>query len=356
MVLDLLMWALFASWIIASIRIVPPYHGEIVFFLGKSWGKIYEGWKFVPALVMNVSKPISLGPRPTTSNEGGGERKIELLTKDGSIIVEWSARWTPDLEIPDKFHRPSMFTAQTVDNIHHGLQEAIDSNLGVIAGGMNSEDFVKNKGSVDLFINSVLKLSKPAHLLHNDKTFFAGKEFQSSQCTDADCGFEAASAQEAEDIIKFYKTHERWIRALHKDERNHEKLRSPVEEQFGIDVIEFNSEVRQPPEQEESRRQRLQAKQTSDTLVEAFASMEHLINIGVSPDEAARMVERHSLSERANAKHVVFSGLGGGSGEKSGEKGSDLTRTVIGATIAAQQAAGQTPGASAANTNQPKKK
>lgn len=253
----------------ASVKRVDPVHRGVLVRLDKRHeDRVYgEGWHgfwdgVMPFIDRIAVEPVTLQPMTITT---------KVLSKDNlQLTVGGSVQFRVD----DVYRHMEM----DLKTIEVGMRDAIESELGIIAGKVNGDQFKAARREVQLLINSVLRFGAAPHC-------------RASAADPATCDL-ANGDQEVEPHkrISFYRKNGKVIRAALKLETENADDRSDIEARYGIDVVVFElAEVDFTPETVAALEKKRQAELGADAAQGAFKrqmAIFHELKEHVGPERA----------------------------------------------------------------------
>lgn len=195
--------------------------------------------------------------------------KVKVFSKDRlEITVEGSVQHRPDRALVEK-----IYAEMSEEAIRIGLVDAVESELGKIAGSKDGDVFIQSREELENLINCVLRLNIPPH---------HGPSDYSTQGDLSDNG-----EIPPEKRIEFYKQNRKKIRETLGGETKEVSLRSTIEERYGFDIVTFAlSKVDFSSETKKALEEKRQAKAHTEAAQEKIIMMGMLQKQGLSPEEA----------------------------------------------------------------------
>lgn len=195
--------------------------------------------------------------------------KVRVFSKDRlEITVEGSVQHRPDRALVEK-----IYAEMSEDAIRIGLVDAVESELGKIAGSKEGDVFIQSREELENLINCVLRLNIPPH--HGP----SGYSTQGDLCDNGEIP--------PEKRIEFYKQNRKKIRETLDGEAKEVFLRSTIEERYGFDIVTFAlSKVDFSPETKKALEEKRQAKAHTEAAQEKITMMKMLQEQGLSPEKA----------------------------------------------------------------------
>lgn len=279
----------------ASVKRVDPVHRGVLVRLDKRHeDRVYgEGWHgfwdgVMPFIDRIAVEPVTLQPMTITT---------KVLSKDNlQLTVGGSVQFRVD----DVYRHMEMDL--DLKTIEVGMRDAIESELGIIAGKVNGDQFKAARREVQLLINSVLRFSVASHYRASaaDPTVFDP----------------ANGDQEVEPHkrVGFYRKNGKAIRTALERETEEADDRSEIEKRYGIDVVVFElAEVDFTPETVAALEKKRQAELGADAAQGAFKrqmAIFHELKEHVGPERA---LNEASLivggKDRGNRQIISVEGL-----------------------------------------------
>ncbi|MBP9851440.1 MAG: SPFH domain-containing protein [Candidatus Pacebacteria bacterium] len=242
--------------------IIPTAHYAVHTRLGKRTGRTSkEGLAFrIPILEDYMLFPSSL-----MTFELHGENSVKVVTQDGvTVTIECSAQGRPS------YKHLVRFVEIPEETITLGLIDAVEQDLGIIAGQMPVNDFVSKRGAITLMINCIFLMGRRPEDLATDR------EFSHLPWDNTVAG------------IEFYVRNANIIKAILKED----KTTSPVENLYCLDIdavkvakITYSKEMQE--DMEKTERAKLRRKAALELHKDRMTMMNELIEAGVSPDQAS---------------------------------------------------------------------
>lgn len=234
----------------ASAKRVDPVHRAVLIRFGKRReDMVYgEGWHgfwdgVLPFLDRFEAKPITLDPAAIST---------KVLTKDNmQVSIGGSVQYRVD----DVYRNLEVNPA----TMGVGMSDAIKSELGIIAGRADGEQFVGARREIWLLINAMLRFSVAPHYRASatNPTLF-----------DPIGGDQEV---EPEERLPFYRKNVMAISAALKRETENHDDRSLIEERYGVDVVVFElAEVNFTTETVAALEKKRQAELGADAAKSAF--------------------------------------------------------------------------------------
>ncbi|MSU44800.1 hypothetical protein EXS45_01320, partial [Candidatus Nomurabacteria bacterium] len=224
-----------------SFVIIPgPNYGVHLRF-GKRTGKIYkEGFGLKIPIIDTVELfSTELNKIDVTAN---------FTTKDKlDLTLKGSLQYRPDSsisdDIEDLYRRAgdrlgkNTFFAMSDEIIKTGIEDVVKSLLGGLGGAYDGEKFINNRQALGAIINSIIRLKKPTHFNHNNKT-----------CGVPECTH--PKKIDAENLVEFYNKH--WPHTKDAVDKRPDTEYSLTEIRYGIDIeifalasVDFSLETKQ---------------------------------------------------------------------------------------------------------------
>lgn len=195
---------------------------------------------------------------------------IAVTTKDGmeitlSINVDFA---------PDRRYVVRVYSQKSESAITEGLRGALETVIVGIAGKMNGLDFVNQIGSLVRLINCTLRLPTAPHLETSLVTGCVGNSLVTE-----------------EEIAPFYSKHGVAIDALLRGEKKKVNDLAPVEEEYGIDILNVTAHApkftsKMATALEEKRKNEESNKGVQENFEKKLNMMKRLGEAGVSADKA----------------------------------------------------------------------
>lgn len=195
--------------------------------------------------------------------------KVKVFSKDRlEITVEGSVQYRPDKNLVEK-----IYAEMSEDAIKVGLVDAVESELGKIAGSKEADMFIQSREELESLINCVLRLSVPPH--HDP----SGYSSQGGLCEGGEIS--------PEKRIEFYKVNRKKIRETLDGETKEVFLRSVTEERYGFDIVTYAlARVDFSPETKKALEEKRQAQAYMEAAKEKVNIMKMLKKEGLTPEEA----------------------------------------------------------------------
>lgn len=253
----------------ASVKRVDPVHRGVLVRLDKRHeDRVYgEGWHgfwdgVMPFIDRIEIEPVTLQTATVTT---------AVLSKDNlQLVISGSVQFRVD-----RVYRHMEVDPKTIEV---GMRDAIESELGIIAGKVNGDQFKAARREVQLLINSVLRFSGAPH-------------YRASSADPA--RFDPANGnQEVEPHkrISFYRKNGAAVRTALQRETDEADDRSEIEERYGIDVVVFElAEVNFTKETVAALEKKRQAELGADAAQGAFKrqmAIFHELKEHVGPERA----------------------------------------------------------------------
>lgn len=228
----LLVLALLLMIATSAITIIPAYHFGVVERLGKRIDIFYEGINLkIPLLDRIQLISLELDKIPVVVN---------FTTKDRlTLTCRGSLQYRPDPKIEDPFGFPCVFVTMSEDIVTSGIEEAIKGKLGSLGGTRDAAEFIENRNAIADLINATLRMETPPHLRHDKTRCNAqiAKKDTKGATTLVSCDLPEEVL--APDLLEFYRSHWRIVKAQIDDEAKHPEQRSSHETRYGIDIVTF---------------------------------------------------------------------------------------------------------------------
>ena len=249
---------------------IPTVHYGLVTRWGKRTGRVLdEGLHFViPFIDLVELFKYHVATKPISES---------FLSKDRlQVMIKGSVQWRPDKSLLNR-----AFVEMSEDAISEGLESAIKSELGIIAGTKSGLAFIGNREAIGFLINCVLRLSVPPHVKEGLKP---------------------------SERLRYYIENALNIRKHLTDEGKNTEDRSPIEARYGIDIVEFAlADVDFSPKTIEALEKRKQVEgelRAQDAQFKKIAVItEELKAKGLTPQEAVNAAQ----AIIGNAEKKVFS-------------------------------------------------
>lgn len=234
-----------------SITTVPQAKFGIVDWAGRrSKGYRTEGMQVVLPFSDVTTYSFKLEPRPVKVSvfvrRPDTQAKIE-------VVLKGLMDWRPDPDIQYSLDRRGkrrildterdgeglvLFVEMTPETVVSGVEAAIKSNVGTVAGRRTSDEFVDAKEVIELMINAILRLgwNELPHFPHRGQPDQNGRDARCNlyQCPDP-CEFVAR----IDDPFAVYAARMERIREILHGEQD-TPSRSEVELRYGIDIVNFS--------------------------------------------------------------------------------------------------------------------
>jgi len=274
--------------ILNSMVIIPTFKIGLVRTFGKLSGrKLEPGLRFILPFVQDVLLETA-GGEPISTELRKMPLEVTVISKDNQkIVVGGTLFFKVDPSLVLVF-------AKLGKDLLKGVVNAIESELGVIAGAQTGDDFIKERQAIQDLVNCVLRMKKPPHQ--------RPEEFQATP-----------EDVKPERRLKFYKHYAKPIKNQIKNEKKKKDI-STVEKRFGIDVetfeltkVSFSEEIMKAREQQEKAK--LEMKAAEERQEKKLKLLEELLQKGVPVREAINLVE----SSSGAAERKIISVEGGGS-------------------------------------------
>ncbi|MDP3947233.1 MAG: SPFH domain-containing protein [bacterium] len=233
----------------ASAKRIDTVHRAALIRWGRRTGKEYgEGWHgfwdgVMPFIDRFEARPVTLDPLVISTR---------VITKDNlQISIEGSAQYRVD----DVHHNMGINPA----TMNVGMSDAIKSELGIIAGCADGDQFKAARREIWLLINSMLRFSVAPHYRASiaDPTAFDPVH--------------GDREVEPEERLPFYRKNAQAIAAALKRETANSDDHSEIEERYGIDVVVFElAEVAFTVETMAALEKKRQAELEGDAALGAF--------------------------------------------------------------------------------------
>ncbi|PIP73162.1 MAG: hypothetical protein COW88_02835 [Candidatus Lloydbacteria bacterium CG22_combo_CG10-13_8_21_14_all_47_15] len=264
----LLLFVIFLA-LLDSFVMVPKAHYGLPILFGKRWrSEVDEGFHFrIP-----WAEQIELYPYELNTLQ----IKVKVFSMDKiEIEVEGSVQYRPDrLLLRDKY------ATMSENAIQIGLIDAVESELGKIAGTKDANIFVESRQELEDIINATLRCSNPPHL--NPRAYepqYAGN-----------------GDVPPDDRIAFYKKHHRQIREELEREKGHPEMWSVIELRYGFDIevyalskVDFTAETKKSLE--EKRQAEAHVAAVDVEFKKRLSYTGKLITKGLPPQEANNAAE-----------------------------------------------------------------
>ena len=234
----------------ASVKRVNPVHRGVLVRLDKrhedrTYGEGWHGfWDGVMPFIDRIEiEPVTLQTATVTTT---------VLSKDNlQLTISGSVQFRVD----------DVYRHMEVDpkTIEVGMNDAIESELGIIAGKVRGDQFKAARREVQLLINSVLRFSAAPHYRASatDPTVF--------DLADGD------QEVEPHKRVGFYRKNGAAVREALQRETEEADDRSEIERRYGIDVVVFElAEVNFTKETVEALEKKRQAELGADAAQGAF--------------------------------------------------------------------------------------
>jgi len=250
--------------------------------------KLEPGLRFILPFVQDVLLETA-GGEPISTELRKMPLEVTVISKDNQkIVVGGTLFFKVDPSLVLTF-------AKLGKDLLKGVVNAIESELGVIAGAQTGDDFIKERQAIQDLVNCVLRMKKPPHQ--------RPEEFQATP-----------EDVKPERRLKFYKHYAKPIKNQIKNEKQKKKDISTVEKRFGIDIetfeltkVSFSEEIMKAREQQEKAK--LEMKAAEERQEKKIQMLEILLQKGVPVQEAVNLVE----SSSGAAERKIISVEGGGS-------------------------------------------
>ena len=167
-------------------------------------------------------------------NKSNKELQLALFSKDRlEISVEGSLQYRADPDVVDRLGR-SRFFELDVKTIEDGIADAVEQELGEIAGIENADTFIQKRTALKLLINSILRLEILPHRDPNhpfkDKD---GKPIELKFTTTSKPALD--KPLDPEHWINFYIENASQVEKILKDS----EANSEIESRYGIEILSF---------------------------------------------------------------------------------------------------------------------
>lgn len=279
----------------ASVKRVDPVHRGVLVRLDKRhedrmYGEGWHGfWDGVMPFIDRIEiEPVTLQPATVTTT---------VLSRDNlQLTVSGSVQFRVD----DVYRHMEM----DPKTIEVGMRDAIESELGIIAGKVNGDQFKAARREVQLLINSVLRFSSAPHYRASaaDPTVFdpVGGDRE----------------VEPHKRVGFYRKNGTAVRTALKQETKEAGDRSEIEERYGIDVVVFElAEVNFTKGTVEALEKKRQAELEADAAQAGFRRQMEIFNELKDAVGPERALNEASLivggKDRGNRKIISVEGLEG---------------------------------------------
>lgn len=238
-IVPLVAWlGIIGLWLYRSIVTIPVIHYGDYRVFGKRIGQtVLEGthWREWWYTVHLYSSEVRLS---SVSESFPTEDKVQT-------IVEGPVQYIPDKELVSVVYSSLSEEAITV-----GLNSFIKKEIGIVAGRYSYQDFFKKRREIGQLINCLLRMRNPPHLdvsaltwvddrLGDEHSINPILEKCSPDGTVQSSWITADREVPTEKVLNFYEIFSHQIRLLLENEAGF-KVRSRVEEEYGIDVKVFN--------------------------------------------------------------------------------------------------------------------
>lgn len=240
-------------------RRISKMSDVVRFFFGK--GVRDEGFCLkIPFLEKIELFPYELATIPINANVFSSD-KLE-------ITVCGSVQFRPDRGLLEK-----TYAEMSENTIKVGLVDAVESELGKIAGSKEGDAFIQSREELENLINCVLRLNIPPHYGPSDYST------QGGLCDNGEIP--------PEKRIEFYRLNRKKIREMLDGEAKEVFLRSTIEERYGFDIATFAlSKVDFSAATKKALEEKRQAKAHAEAVSEKVNMMKALKGEGLSPEDA----------------------------------------------------------------------
>ncbi|MBI2046371.1 MAG: hypothetical protein HYT28_03060 [Parcubacteria group bacterium] len=241
-------------------RRISKMSGVGRFFFGK--GVCDEGLRLkIPFLEKIELFPYELATIPID---------VKVFSSDKlEITVQGSVQFRPDKELLEK-----IYAEMSENAIKVGLVDAVEYELGNIAGSKEGDVFIQSREELGNLINCVLRLKVPPHYEPHKYS------------TQEDLYCENGEIQ-PEKRIEFYKINKKKIREMLDGEAQEVTLRSPIEERYGFDIVTFAlARVDFSAATKKALEEKRQAEARADIMPEKIKMMQLLGDKGLTPEQA----------------------------------------------------------------------
>lgn len=252
--LPLIVAAILIVLVAVSINIVDPVNTAVRIRLNRRIPGIYrEGWHglwdgVLPFIDRLEQFPTELKTETVT---------VKVLSEDNLILeIKGSFQYRVD------YRFASSYMELSDETIKVGVSDAIEAELGIIAGKVKALDFKSLRREVQNIINAILRLGTPPH--------YCAARSPGSNKPDL---FSPSGVEEVEpeDRLPFYQKNSQAIRDVLEHEEDETEDRSVIEKRYAIDIVTYAlAEVGFSKETAAALEKKQQARHEADGLGERF--------------------------------------------------------------------------------------
>ncbi len=301
-----------------ALVITPPYHFDVLSIMGErirgEAGVLREGPHLTIPFISSIERTSMELVKNPVEFEFTTQDKVHLKV---SGVFQYRA--DPNVLHPHGHVDAGRNVFVTVSRqvITDGVAEALKARIGAIGGTHTHDAFVANRPALGDIVNGVLRLARPAHIMHKkgapvpDTTntgTWANPNW--SFCGRADCEFDGEV--NADQLITFYTFHWPEIRKINANERALMDSRSEIENRYGIDAeafdlgnVDFTQDTQNALEQKKQADARAEA---ANKRLEIAGRWKN--EVGVSPQTAADQADM-IMDPKVSKTIVSVQGEGG---------------------------------------------
>lgn len=202
------------------VTIAKVHFGVVTRFGKRRRVVLLEGIHWIIPYIDRVSSPLIEQKLENMDLNGGREQEVSVLSNDNLLVeVAGSLQYRANWRIGDEQGR-NRFVEMSQEIIQHGISDAIEAELGEMAGAMKATDFVENRTALGLLLRCKLRLSSKSVPHHNGKKYGEPEDLVPA----------------GEKRIELYKKNAKKIQ----EELEARSEISEIENRYGIDVVTAN--------------------------------------------------------------------------------------------------------------------